>query len=342
MRKFTIALVVAVVAATSTLASPVPPAPALGPQKDADGRPLPFGREPVRPYDLPLGTGPDKAIMATDPTLPAHVLYYPKDLARAGKLPVIAFGEGGCINAGNRFRYFLTEIASHGYLIAANGVMANDKLEVGPQENPAIRPPGSPPPTPPTPAQQAANQRRAPGTTTSAQMTETIDWATREDNRPGSKFYHRLDTKIAVMGQSCGGFQALDVAGDPRIATEIIWSSGAGLNQNSKVDPAAILGKVHTPMAYIYGDANHDVAYYSASDNVKRLAQRGIPVFGAWQDNMSHLGTYGQENGGFFAKVAVAWLDWRLKGRAAEASMFRGKNCTLCTAPSWHVTKSSI
>ena len=61
--------------------------------------------------------------MATDASLPAHVLYYPKDLKRAGKLPLVAFGNGACINAGNRFRYFLTEIASHGYLVAANGVM---------------------------------------------------------------------------------------------------------------------------------------------------------------------------------------------------------------------------
>jgi|SRR5579884_1897481 len=331
------------VAQSAIYAQPVPPAPVLGPDKDADGRPLPFGRQPVRPYDQPLGSGPYKAIMSTDASLPAHVLYFPKDLARAGKLPIVAFGNGACINAGNRFRYFLTEIASHGYLVAANGVMANDKLEVGPQENPAVRPPGSPPPPPPTPEQRAANARRAPGTTTQQQLIESIDWALRENARPGSRFYHHLDTsKIAVMGQSCGGVQALNVAGDPRITTLMIWSSGVGMIPNNPTDPAAVLAAVHTPIAYIHGDAQHDVAYYASVDNVKRLGARGVPVFGGWQDNMTHLGTYGQANGGFFARIAVSWLNWKLKGIESDARMFSGPACTLCTAPGWHVTKSGI
>ena len=40
--------------------------------------------------------------------------------------------------------------------------------------------------------------------------------------------------------------------------------------------------------------------------------------------------------------IAVAWLDWRLKGDQRAARMFKGADCTLCTAPSWHVTKSKI
>jgi dienelactone hydrolase len=343
MKKIVLFAAAAALVQPPALAQPVPAAPVLGAEKDADGRPLPFGRQPVRPYGEPSGSGPYKAIMTTDPSLPAHVLYYPKELSRAGKLPVVAFGNGACINAGNRFRYFLTEIASHGYFVAANGVMASDKLEVGPQENPAVRPPGSVPPPPPSPEQRAANARRAPGTTTASQLTESIDWAMRENERRGSPFYHRLDTsKVAVMGQSCGGVQALNVAGDPRITTLMIWSSGVGMIPNNPSDPAAVLASIHTPIAYIHGDAQHDVAYYASIDNVHRLAGRKVQVFGAWQDKMTHLGTYGQENGGFFAKIAVAWLDWQLKGRKAAAAMFRGASCTLCTGPGWHVTKSGI
>jgi len=331
------------VATSAIAAQVVPPAPTLLPDKDADGRPLPFGRRGVQPYDKPLGSGPYKAIMTTDASLPAHVLYFPKDLKRAGKLPIIAWGNGACINAGNRFRYFLTEIASHGYFIAANGVMANDKLEVGPQENPAVRPPGSPPPPPPSAEARAASARRAPGTTTKEQLIESIDWAIRENGRAGSPYYHRLDTsKIAVMGQSCGGVQALNVAGDPRIKTMMIWSSGVGMIPNNPTDPQAVLASIHTPIAYIHGDAQNDVAYYAGIDNVKKLGERGIPVFGAWQDKMTHLGTYVQVNGGYFARIATAWLDWKLKGKAAASTMFRGPKCTLCTAPSWHVSKSGI
>lgn len=341
--KKTALFIMALAAQPALLAQPVPTAPVLGPDKDADGRPLPFGRQPVEPYDKALGTGPFKAIMATDASLPAHVLYHPKDLKRAGKLPVVAWGNGACINAGNRFRYFLTEIASHGYFIAANGVMANDKLEVGPQENPAVRAPGSPPPPPPTPEQRAASARRAPGTTTKEQLIESIDWAVRENERKGSPFYHRLDTsRVAVMGQSCGGVQTLNVAGDPRIKTLIIWSSGVGMIPNNPSDPAAVLASVHSPIAYIYGDAQNDIAHLASVDNVKRLGERGVPVFGAWQDKMTHLGTYGQRNGGYFANIAVAWLDLQLKDKAAAGKMFKGSACTLCTAPGWHVSKSGL
>jgi dienelactone hydrolase len=321
----------------------VPRAPVLLTDLDTDGRPLPFGRRPYQPPETPLGSGPYKAIMATAANLPAHVLYHPADLANAPKLPIVAWGNGACINAGNRFRDLLTEIASHGYLVAANGVMANPNLEVGAQENPAVRPPGSPPPPPPATPAPNANAQRAPGTTTAAQLVETIDWAIRENERPGSPFYQRIDTsKVAVLGQSCGGVQALTVAGDPRIDTMMIFASGAGMIPNAQPDAQTMLAAVHTPIAYIYGTAELDVAYYSATDNVNALAARGVPVFGAWQDNMTHLGTYGQVNGGFFGNIAVAWLNWQLKGDRAAARMFRGADCILCRAPDWHVTKGSI
>jgi len=277
--------------------------------------------------------------MATDDALPAHVLYYPAELKKAGKLPLVAFGNGACINAGNRFRGFLTEIASHGYVVAANGVMANPELEVGPQENPKVRAPGDPPPAPPPNAPRG--NPRAPGTTTAAQLTESIDWAAKANADPKSRFFGRIDTsKVAVMGQSCGGVQTLNVAGDPRISTLMIWSSGVGMIPNNPPEPAKVLAAIHSPIAFIYGDASHDIAHAASEANVNALDK--VPVFGGWQDGMTHIGTYGAPDGGFFGRVAVAWLDWRLKGDAQAAKMFRGRDCTLCRAPSWHVTKRGI
>jgi hypothetical protein len=176
--------------------------------------------------------------------------------------------------------------------------------------------------------------------TTPQQLIEAIDWATKENERPGSRFYHRLDvTKVAVMGQSCGGVQALNVAGDPRISTMMIWSSGVGMIPNNPPDPAKVLAAVHTPIAFIHGDEDHDIAYPASVNNVQAVKP---PVFGAWQTGMTHLGTYGQVNGGFFAKIAEAWLGWRLKGEASGAKMFQGADCTLCRDPSWHVAKRGI
>src|SRR5215831_18404134 len=95
-----VALIVIVAMAVGLAMADRPPV--LGPDKDADGKPLPFGRQPHQPDDKPLGTGPFKAVMAEDPSLPDHTLYYPQNIAAAGKLPVITWGNGACINAGNR------------------------------------------------------------------------------------------------------------------------------------------------------------------------------------------------------------------------------------------------
>jgi len=71
---------------------------------------------------MPETTGPYKVVMELDPSLPNHTIYRPEQLARVkGKLPVVTFGNGGCQNAGNAFREYLSEIASHGFLVTANG-----------------------------------------------------------------------------------------------------------------------------------------------------------------------------------------------------------------------------
>ena len=112
---------------------------------DSRGLPLPFGVQPYFKPEVPLGSGPYKAIMATEAGLSAHVAYYPADLAQLGskKMPVVIWGNGSCLYAGNRYRQFLTEIASHGYLMITGGPMAAVEQEVGPQSNPVTRAQGA-------------------------------------------------------------------------------------------------------------------------------------------------------------------------------------------------------
>jgi hypothetical protein len=58
-----------------------------------------------------------------------------------------------------------------------------------------------------------------------------------------------------------------------------------------------------------------------------------------YRDGVGHGGTYGQPNGGEFAKVAVALLEWQLKGDKEASKMFLGAKCGLCQDPQWHVSK---
>ena len=70
------------------------------------------------------GTGPYKVLMLEDPSLEAHTIFAPQDLAPFGKknpLPVLVWGNGACTNSPWEHYKFLNEIASHGFLVIATG-----------------------------------------------------------------------------------------------------------------------------------------------------------------------------------------------------------------------------
>jgi hypothetical protein len=145
------------------------------------------------------------------------------------------------------------------------------------------------------------------------------------------------------MGQSCGGAQAIEASADPRVRTTVLWNSGlfpgvttmAGGKPLTKKD----LEKLHAPIAYISGDAE-DVAFSNANDDFERLPH--IPALRAYSRGMLHSGTYSQRNGGEFAGIAVAWLDWQLKGDRRARLMFVGTDCGLCVNPHWVVRSRGL
>src|SRR6185437_6783834 len=155
----------------------------------------------------PLGSGPYPAIIAEDPQLPQHTIYRPGNLEALGTrtLPIVAWGNGGCFDNGTAFRWFLSEVASYGFLVIANGSIGGDPL-----------PPRSLPRTGPAP--RLADL--PPPATHTAQLLQAIDWAQKENARSGSALRGHLATdRVAVMGHSCGGVQAIEAARDPRVKT---------------------------------------------------------------------------------------------------------------------------
>jgi hypothetical protein len=146
------------------------------------------------------------------------------------------------------------------------------------------------------------------------------------------------------MGQSCGGLQALAVSQDPRITTTVVMNSGAlppGSTSPALKQSAAnkdSLNRLHGPVAYIIGGPT-DVAYPNAEDDFARITK--VPVFKA-NLNVGHGGTYRELRGGRFGEVAVAWLDYQLKGRADASRWFVGADCRLCADPLWAVQKKGI
>ena len=344
-------------AAASAQAALSPPPVINTADKDAQGRPLPFGYQAYQPPETPLGSGAFKAVMEADPSLPEHIVYHPADIAAAGKLPVVAWGNGACIHAGNRFRGFLTEIASHGILVISAGTMGHQALEVGAQENPRVLQPGETPP-PPTPPVVIPNDPTAQWRATRSNvdhLKQAIDWAIAENARPDSKYFGKIDTtKIGVGGQSCGGGLATQAAADPRVTALGMFNSGTRLapnpNQANNPDaptPAEVraqaiarLDAIHTPTLYVTGDAMLDTAFTGGKDSFGYLTK--VPVFYAWQEGLQHIGTYGQPNGGSLGRIGAAWYAWQLRGDAEAGKMFSGADCVLCKEPTWQVQKKNM
>jgi hypothetical protein len=231
---------------------------------------------------------------------PDHVVYHPADLApfpRRDTLPVMVWGNGGCAINSTRYAGFLTTIASHGFVVLAT----------------------------------SARPGAAGGRATADHLRAAIAWAAAEHARSGSPLGGRIALdRVAVMGQSCGGFLALELGADPRVGTIGVFNSGV---QGGNTDAVA---KLHGPVLLVNG---HERDFMMAASEATFDAIQDLPAFYGARRNAGHTATVDHPGGGEFANVASNWLRWRFKGDTEAGRMFVGKDCSLCTNPNW-VTRS--
>jgi len=79
-----------------------------------------------------------------------------------------------------------------------------------------------------------------------------------------------------------------------------------------------------------------DVAYENGSDDFKQI--RNVPEMLMSRED-GHMGTFQQPNGGIYAQVATAWLDWHLKGNPAARAKFQGDSCGFCQDKNWTIER---
>lgn len=268
--------------------------------KTPDATPVMFAA-PSEGAGLSTPTGMFKPVMESDPGIPTHTIIRPDPLG-AIKHPIVAWGEGGCGKSGNigMFSNLFMEFASHGALVIADGpATASGPTMAGTDAKPLLF---------------------------------AIDWATKENERPCSKYYHKLNVnKVGVSGQSCGGLMAEDAAVDPRITTAFPFDSGLFSRDQTLYDA------LHAPMA-IFDGGSQDIAYSNGLADFMAITK--VPMlFGnpTMCTSNAHVCTFFAANAGEFGRAGVAWINWWLLDDMGPTGkgMFIGNNCGLCDTSKW-------
>jgi hypothetical protein len=257
--------------------------------------------------------GPYKVTSESAFGSPGHLVFYPTTLDAFPKkdtLPVMVWGNGGCAIDSARYSGFLTTIASHGFLVLG------------------------------TAAQKGAQQRQA----NADDLRAAIDWAEKENARAGSPLKGKIATdKVAVMGQSCGGFLSVALGADPRVKTIGVFNSGVQKATPgappSQFPTSADLPKLHGPVLLING---HEPDFMMAQSSATFDMINNVPAFYGARHNAGHTATVFHPGGGEFANVASNWLMWTFKGDKKAGAMFVGKSCSLCTNSNWDVRSKGI
>jgi len=243
---------------------------------------------------------------------PGLHIWRPADLSAfpsRDTLPVLAWGNGGCAIDATRYGDFLSTIASHGFL-----VVSTVATEGGPRSADA------------------------------ALLRTALDWADAEAKRAGSPLSGKIATdKMAVMGQSCGGFMSIELGADPRVGT--IGAFNSGVNPpGGQAAPGArattdALADLHGPVLFING-GEVDFMYEPSRANYELIDS--LPAFYGARENAGHTATVFHPGGGEYANVASNWLRYVFKGDREAAKMFVGDDCSLCTLSTWETASKRL
>jgi hypothetical protein len=257
------------------------------------------------------GSGPHRVVVETnsDPGIREGTIFRPMDLGGAEKYPIFVWGEGACSQNGLSNSAAMAEIASYGYFVVADG----------------------------TPNGSGNRAQTSDVVGMGKPLLAYVTWAIAENDKSCSAYYQSLEpTKIAANGFSCGGLMAEGTAGDPRMTTWGINSSGlTSANQ-------AFIRTVHTPVLIVLGGPS-DIAYQNGERDYTSIAPLGMPIM-LFSKDIGHGGDLFSSRGGDFTKIDLAWLNWQLKGDvgATGKGVLVGGSCTYCSNSAWEVKSMNI
>lgn len=240
------------------------------------------------------GNGRYRAIVVSEKSLPNFTIYRPYNVQyaarREGPLPILIWCNGACSGSSFGYQNMLNEMASHGYVVVGIGAF------------------------------EMTDDERDDGGSNEKMVVEAYNWLVKQEKLATSDYYHAINVKnIALSGHSCGGAQAIANCGKSWVKTLLIMNAGMGGMSMGGASPST-LNSLHCPLIYMTGGTG-DVAYENAKTDYNKV-KKAVPV--AWADlsNAGHGGTYWDKYGGQFAKLALKWMDWHLKGYKQNARIF--------------------
>src|SRR6185369_865773 len=257
------------------------------------------------------GSGPHKVTVETngDSGIKEGTIYRPTDLGGTEKYPIFVWGNGACSQDGLSNTAAMAEIASYGYFVIADG----------------------------TPHGSGSRSQTSNWAAMGKPLLSYVSWAIAENGKSCSAYHDSLDTtKIASNGFSCGGLMSEGTAGDSRMTSVGVTSSGL------TSDDQAFYKTIHTPVLIILGGTS-DIAYGNGERDYDRISALGHPIM-LFSKNIGHGGDLGSARGGDFTKINLAWLNWLLKGDegATGKGVLVGSGCSYCSNSQWEVKSKNL
>ncbi len=244
--------------------------------------------------------------------LPDHNIYRPADLDATGApLPVIVWGNGGCVRYDAVWSDLLTRWAGAGFVVTHT--------------------------VPSSGADPTANP------TTAADLAAMIDWAAAENERAGSPYAGHLDLdRVVAAGNSCGGIIALGLAsGDSRVQAVFVLSGSSVPPGASAEAAAAIMGNILVPVGYAIGGPE-DIASVPAKQDYDALPA-GVPAYIAARVEGDHR-TVSTDPDILrdVAEISTRWIDFALFGDPGVRQALLADPCGDCAAGTWTIEAKNL
>ena len=253
-----------------------------------------------------------QSTVTTAPDLPGYNVYLPSDMGALGRLPVVAWANGGCVRHDTTWRPLLERWAAAGFFVVAIAQL---------------------------PGREVSLEDR----TTAADQAKAIDWAIDQNARLGGPYQGRFDVdRIAAAGNSCGGITSLALAGmDPRVRAVFILSGSSVGPIATREQAAAVMDKVRQPVGFVVG-GTEDLAASQASQDYDLLAE-GIPGFLARRATGDHLTVSTDPNIlADVAEIGINWLDLVLAGNETACRNLRENPCGSFKSGMWSVEAKNL